>query len=420
MDVLTSLQEQHRAADKEKRALLRKSVTESRDLTPSEAQRYATLDEEVETLGDRIHELKVAHRDGADADRQRAPFEHVARSGHGDGRYNRSSLPGTDEELRAFARGETDAIDLDLRDLRVEHNRDGSYEVRDLSVGAAAAGGTTVPKSFRAQLYEYLVSTTGVRQTNVTVLTTAGGENLTIPRAQSHGTAAIVGEGSALPENDPTFSAITLGAWKHAEFLEVTNELTTDTGIDLEGYLARQAGRAIGLKSGSGYTIGSGANEPTGVFTAAGTGVVGATTGNGGQPTADELIDLFYSVIPEYRRNGYWLMADSTVNYIRKLKNNDTDKDYLFDYGQSGGLDTFLGRPIVVDAAAPALGSAVNSIAFGDFSGYYIRDVSSIRFEKSTDYLFKNDMTAYRAILRTDGNLVDHTGAIQLYRGAST
>ena len=46
-------------------------------------------------------------------------------------------------------------------------------------------------------------------------------------------------------------------------------------------------------------------------------------------PSADELTNLFFSVIPEYRRAGTWMMSDATWAGVRKLK--DTTNQYLID-----------------------------------------------------------------------------------------
>lgn len=43
--------------------------------------------------------------------------------------------------------------------------------------------------------------------------------------------------------------------------------------------------------------------------------------------TYDEVINLYFSVKAEYRKNGVWLMNDETALVLRKLK--DSDGNYL-------------------------------------------------------------------------------------------
>jgi HK97 family phage major capsid protein len=68
-----------------------------------------------------------------------------------------------------------------------------------------------------------------------------------------------------------------------------------------------------------------------------------------------------------------------------------------------------LGRPVVIDPNVAAPGANAKSVVFGDFSAYYIRDVRGVRFERSDDFTFANDLVSFRAILRTDGDLVDES-----------
>jgi HK97 family phage major capsid protein len=150
---------------------------------------------------------------------------------------------------------------------------------------------------------------------------------------------------------------------------------------------------------------------------AAGTGVTGGTA-QSGEATSDEVIDLFYSVIDPYARNGFWFMQRATEGKIRKLK--DSNNQYLWQAGlQVGSPNQLLGRPIVTDPNVAATGTSALSIAFGDFSAYYIRDVAGVRFERSDHFAFSSDMVTYRAILRTDGDLVDLSGAIKAYAGGT-
>lgn len=140
--------------------------------------------------------------------------------------------------------------------------------------------------------------------------------------------------------------------------------------------------------------------------------------GTGTSVTADLLIDLWASVIPEYRERGTWLMNSATWASVRKLK--DSQQNYLVDrLGQEGDL-RLLGRPVVLEPNMPNMAINAKSILFGDFSAYVIRDVGSIRIERSDDFAFANDLVTFRFIQRTDGDLVDETGALKHYaNGAS-
>jgi HK97 family phage major capsid protein len=194
--------------------------------------------------------------------------------------------------------------------------------------------------------------------------------------------------------------------------------LVTDTGVDLAGYLSMQAGRALGNGFGAHLVTGTGTNQPNGVLTAATLGVTGATTAAAGAFTSDELIDLSYSVISPYRSSTScgWLMRDATVAKVRKLK--DQQGQYLWQPSiQVGAPDTLLGKPLYTDPSMPAVALGAKSVLFGDFSTYFVRQVETIRFERSDDFAFNTDLITYRAILRGDGDQVDTTGAIKYFAG---
>jgi HK97 family phage major capsid protein len=111
-------------------------------------------------------------------------------------------------------------------------------------------------------------------------------------------------------------------------------------------------------------------------------------------------------------------MNDSTIKVARKIK--DTIGQYIWQPGlQAGEPDMILGRPVYADPNMPAFGTSTTPIAFGDFGGYFIRDVTPLRFERSNDFAFGSDLVSFRAIFRTDGQLGD-TNAVKLYQTAAT
>jgi len=202
--------------------------------------------------------------------------------------------------------------------------------------------------------------------------------------------------------------------------LQASSELLSDTGVDLEGYLAMQAGRALGNAFGVHAITGDGSSKPTGIVTSASTGKTGGT-GVAGAFTADDLIDLYYSVIAPYRNSTScgWMMRDASLGAARKLK--DSTGQYLWQPSiQVGAPDTLLGKPVHTDPNVAAIGTTAKSVVFGDFSAYFVRMAGGVRFERSDDYAFNSDLTTFRAIIRADGLTVDQTGALKVFAGAAT
>jgi len=301
-----------------------------------------------------------------------------------------------------------------------EARSDSPIDFRTLSKLTAAAGANTVSTSFYDRIVAHLIEVAAIMQAGPTVLTTGGGESIQVPKTTAHSAAAIVTEGAAIAASDPAFGQVTLGAYKYGLLIQVSRELIQDTGADLEGYLSMQAGRALGNAFGAHAITGTGTGQPRGVVTDATLGATSAT-GTAGAPTADNLIDLYYSVLPPYRNSSAarWIIRDSTVAALRKLK--DTTNQYLWQPGLVGNAtDTFLGKPVLVDPGVAATGLNARSVIFGDMSQYFVRMVNGVRFERSDDYAFNTDLVTFRALMRADGALVDLTGAVKYLVGAAT
>jgi HK97 family phage major capsid protein len=392
------------------KALLDRETEEKRTLTAEESEQWQRMTAAIGDLDSRIDELVSLDTANRKADDQRAQYEKYVRP-----EVRAAQESAQRKELAALFAGDIDHIDIDFAKVQNRvSDKNGMWEVRDLGEGdlaVPAGGGATVGTSFVASLYEHMVENAAIRQTNVRVITTAKGDNLTLPRTNSYGTAAIVGEGTALAEVDATFAQLVLGAWKYGQLIDVSNELLQDSGVDLEGFLARDLGRALGNASGAHFITGDGSNKPRGVVTAIKAVSGTAVQGTAGL-TAGNLISLQYAVIEAYARNGFWMMRRATEGGIRGLK--ATDGNFLWQPGlQAGAPNLLLGRPIVSDPNMAAVGSAAMSVIFGDFGGYVIRDVAGVRIERSTDFRFSTDQTTFRGILRTDGDLLDNAGAIK-------
>jgi HK97 family phage major capsid protein len=111
-------------------------------------------------------------------------------------------------------------------------------------------------------------------------------------------------------------------------------------------------------------------------------------------------------------------MNQFTVSKLRQL--TDTLGRPLWAPSLSADMpNQLLGKPYYIDPAMPSAATSATSIAFGDFAAYFIRDVAGLRFERSVDYAFNTDLNTYRAILRTDGRLLDLTAPLAAYKGGT-
>lgn len=423
-EVAKKLWDRRQRAVNEARELLERAAEENRDLGSDEQNTYESLNAEIDSLDKRVQNIIAGEQRAQETEQSMA-------------RINGDRLPekrggrepeGVSTELRAFLKGEQGAP----RAMLIEPQ--GVVDFRDLGVNmTTATGGTLVPRDFYGRLVEHMIEVSGLLQANPTVLRTESGNPIDIPTTTAHGTATLMGggtnfgEGSAIPESDPTFALRTLNAYKFGEMIQVSRELIDDNGVDLLGYLAKAAGRALGNAIGSYLVTGTGTNQPTGVLTSASAGATGplGVTGKFGTQTvsgqgADLLITLFHSVISPYRNSpsAGWLMNDLTAAEVRKIK--DSTGNYIWQSALTlGDPDRVLGKPVNIDPYMPNMGTSAESIAFGDWGAYFVRLAGGIRFERSDEFAFSTDLVTFRALARADGILVDQTGAIKTFAGGT-
>lgn len=407
-EVAKSLRDRRQAAWHEAKELLDLSTSEKRNFTGEEEGKWKALNTEIDAIDERLKAVLDAEKRSKDTD---DAYNALA------GRPAEQRVLGTQdqirEEIRSWMTGETGKKVHDV--YRQGKGSVNVVELRTLATNSGSAS-STVPVDFYDQLIAYLIEVSGLLQTGPSVLNTAGGETIQIPVVSAHLTGTSAAEGAAIPSADPSFAQKTLSAHKFGSLTSLSRELIDDTAVDLLGYLAMSAGRAIGNSFGT--SLVNGTNGITGgVLSGVSVGVTGGTTGVSGAAQYDDLVDLEYSVIAPYRqsRSCYWLAADQTIGGFRKLVDGNS-RPIWEPSAVLGAPDLLLGKPLVADPFMPAVATGSQSIAFGDFSQYFVRLVGGLRFERSDDYQFGSDLVTFRCLLRGDGNWGD-THAVKLYQG---
>lgn len=395
------LREKRANVREQQKELLDKAIADKRDLTAEEQSSYDKMDADVVGLGESVRKLEEAMEE------DRAIAEAF-------GRLDASPATGPDarsqervEALRSFLKG----------------NGERAYEIpvelRADQTTTNAAG--VIPSGFYGQLWEYMIETSSVLQLGPQILRTNTGETIKLPRATAHSTAAAVTEGAAITASDPTLSSVNSTVTKEGYLTQFTTELLTDTGVDLEGYLARSAGRALGNAVGGAAVTAAIAAASAGVTAA---NAIGAVTSFGTQSTEGEgfdfLIDLYYSVIAPYRNSSScgWLMSDVGASKVRKLKSADG----VYAWQPSvivGQPDLVLGKPVVTDTNVADPAASAKSILFGDWSSLVVRIAGGFRFERSDEFAFDADMTTFRALTRHGTVSVDANALKSFVHAAS-
>ncbi len=279
-----------------------------------------------------------------------------------------------------------------------------AWDVRNaLQVGENSEGGYLVPDEFERTLIEALEEE-NIFRTLAHVITTSSGDRK-IPVVASKGTASWVDEEDPIPDTDDAFSQVSIGAYKLGTMIKVSEELLNDSAFNLQTYIAKEFARRIGAKEEEAFFVGDGDGKPTGIFHATAGAQLGATAASATAITADELLDLFYSLKAPYRKKASFVMNDATVKAIRKLK--DGSGQYLWQPSIAAGQpDTILNRPVKTSAYVPTIAAAAKIIAFGDFGYYWIADRQGRVFQRLNELYAATGQVGFKATQRVDGKLI--------------
>ena len=278
-----------------------------------------------------------------------------------------------------------------------------SYEIQNaLSIGTDSEGGYLCPEEYEKKLVEALEDEVFFRSL-ATVIRTSSGDRK-IPIVTSKGEAAWIDEGGQFPESDDSFGQTSIGAHKLATMIKVSDELLNDSVFNIEQYISKEFGRRIGTKEEEAFFVGDGTGKPIGIFNKTGgaeTGVTAATTGI----TFDDVMDLYYSLRAPYRNKATWILNDSTVKAIRKLK--DGNGNYIWQPSvREGEPDRILNRPYRTSIYVPELAAGSRVMAFGDFSYYWIADRQGRSFKRLNELYATTGQVGFLASERGDGKLI--------------
>jgi HK97 family phage major capsid protein len=308
-----------------------------------------------------------------------------------------------DQLIRSLARGEV---------------RTANFEHRSVT---KASTGAPVPTRFYDRVVELMRYTGPMLDPElVTILNTAGGENLQIPRTNTYSVGSVTAEGAVIGASDPAFqSFLTLGAYKYSFLVQVSLEMIEDSGVDILSYLGANVGQGIGFAVNNALTLGTGTVQPNGIVTSGSVAITGGT-GVSGAFTYANVVDLAYSLnaavrmMPSFRISG----GATAIAALRKLTN--PAGYYVFEPAlQAGTPDRVLGYPLVENPHVAAVGTAAKSLIAGDFKSFYVRQVGGIRLDRSDDFAFSSGLATFRATMRVDGGLPQSTHVAVFQGGAS-
>ena len=203
----------------------------------------------------------------------------------------------------------------------------------------------------------------------------AYGSGYRIFAKDSNDLAEWVAENDAIPiyEGIEDFTVNTVDSWKLAALVKMNEAFIHDASFNIENYLITRFAKNFGRAEDNAFINGNGNEMPTGILNATGGAEVAATIS---EITYDDVLGLYFSVKPEYRKNAVWLMNDKTALGLRTLK--DSAGNYLWRDSD----DTILGKKVIISEFMPDAEFGSKPIAFGDFSYYWVADRQGRAFQR--------------------------------------
>lgn len=285
-----------------------------------------------------------------------------------------------------------------------------------LSEGDATDGGYLVPETFRAQLLQVAIesSTVKAKAVKIPMMT----NRVTIPAVvvSSHATTLFGGvtiyrpaEGGSKTASKPAFGKVGLTLHKLVGLVYGTDELLEDSPISLQPLLTTMFGQAIGYTEEADFLFGDGVNKALGGFSAANPCRIAQTieTGQGADTIVTEnILKMWSRVHPMCRGKAVWYAHPDTFPQLATMS-LAVGTGGIPVWMPAGGIagrefETLMGRPIVYTEKMQTLGDA-GDIGVADFSQYLIGEKGGIKTAQSIHLKFDYDETAFRFVLRYDG-----------------
>lgn len=391
-EMIRNLMEKRSGALAKARAIL--DAAEGRALNAEEQKQYDEHDKEVDQLTARIQtEERQAQRE-----------QELSSSANGDKNPAAGKQPGGEERDNAVKREYRQELINFLAGngigKRLVTDAPERRAVLGVNIGAPTAGGVLAPEELErivldfTKEYNIMRGLASVRQS---------ASNVSIPVNTGKTTAYHLDEGADFTASTPAWDKVSMGAHKIGALSVITHEALEDIFIDLEGWVRDDFARAFARLEEEDFTTGNGTKKPRGFMLDA---TVGTTAAAVAAITAEELIDLQHALAQQHRSRAVFVLSDTALKMIRKLKTGDGQ--YIWQPGlQAGVPSTLLGQRVLVSEFMEAPAATKKPVAYGDFSAYRILDRRGLFFQRLSELYATSGQVGFLAYKRYDGRLMD-------------
>jgi HK97 family phage major capsid protein len=414
---LKELQNERLELVKANRRILDKAAEEKRPLSSEEEQEYARIDGELDAC-----EAKIAAIETEQARRDKLAGHQANADKLNDRRVPAGALPGESPKALKFKLGSGRSLNIQPGS---EHYARCSPEYQAafltyISGGRASLGlqsnintqgGYLAPIGTMAKLIKFLDNQVFMRQLATVLPPMPDSQGIGVPSLDTDpGDADWTAEVPAADISEDTSMAFGKREFiPHllTKLIKSSKKLLNVSILDVENLIVERLGYKFAVSEEKAYLTGTGAQQPLGVFTASANGIstgrdktASATT----SWTADDIVDLFYNLKPQYQVNATSIWHRDSIARIRKLKIGTGE--YVWQPGLAGGVgNTILGRPYVTSEYAPnTFTTGLYVGIFGDFkTGYWIGDGMNLSIQRLEELFALRNQVGLLGSKETDG-----------------
>lgn len=284
------------------------------------------------------------------------------------------------------------------------------------TVSEEEAGGIFVPEQFVNEVIIELPKFTPFADASLIRIVPMASDTMKWPKVTTKPAApTVIPEEGTYSKTRALFGFVELIARKIGEIIPMTEEMLEGSNIEMVALLAELVGEQLADKRNALVTNGTGASEPEGIRqnSAVGTKAWDATDD---VTKADSIIAIFHAVKSAYRGDAIWLIHDTRIELIRKLK--DGDKRYLWTDGFAEAPASILGRPVFENPDIPTdLGGGTDEseILWGNFRRGYVLGTRRGLFvdRNSSGEDWEKDIVNFKFRERYDGKVTDAAALIR-------
>jgi HK97 family phage major capsid protein len=371
------------------RTLVDKADEEKRSLTSEEERQWDEYMKEEQRVG------KEVERETKLVEAERRAAEVAVRSA-GD-----SKTPITPEvELRKKA----------YRNFLVKGEQSLSAdEIRTLTTGSdTQAGYLNSPQEFVQSLIERVRDEVFI-ESESTKHTTTNANGLGFPTLETYpGKIKMITEIAEVTEDKAlAFGKREFKPHLARNLIKISTKMLRADGMDPEGIAMNAMAYIIGITKEYMYLLGTGNQEPLGLFVADPKGIPTARDYSTDMAqtdfTPDALKGVKYSLKGQYMKTAKWLFHRDGVAKVAKLK--DGEGRYIFDTANTvGAMDMLLNRPMIMSEYVPNTFTTGKYVGmFGDYTKYWTVNSLNLRIQRLNELFAATGEVGFLFELEFDG-----------------